>query len=85
MESVGSHHDISNAYYPEGRDPDNSGQKDLGRSLVAATDTAPEGKNSAPRIRMYTITDLKDLNKKHRDEDRARSWTSNFNFKHIRD
>ena len=38
MESVRLHHGRSDAYYPEGRDFDDSGQDELRRSLVAATE-----------------------------------------------
>ena len=85
MESVKSRQDRSDTYYPEGGDPDDSGQDDLRRTPVVAMETAPGGGLSAPRIRMSAIADLKEFNEKDRDEDRARSWISKVKFAFIRD
>ena len=41
MESVGLRQDRSDTYYPEEGDPDDSGQDDLRRPLIEATETAP--------------------------------------------
>ena len=58
MESVGSRQYRLDTYFPEGEDPEDSGRDDLRRPLVAATETAPGGELSAPRIRMSVIADL---------------------------
>ena len=48
----------SDTYYPEGDDPDDSWKDDLRRPLVADKETEPGGGLSAPRIRMFAITNL---------------------------
>ena len=58
-------------YYPEGRDPVDSGHDDHRQPLVVATEMAPGGGITAPQIRMPAIADLKEFNGKGRDEDRT--------------
>ena len=67
MESVGSYHCRSDAYYPDRGDSDDLRQDDLRQLLVAATGTIPGGGLSAPRFRMSAIADLKEFSEKNRD------------------
>uniref|UniRef100_M4BAA1 CCHC-type domain-containing protein n=1 Tax=Hyaloperonospora arabidopsidis (strain Emoy2) TaxID=559515 RepID=M4BAA1_HYAAE len=72
MKSVGSHHGGAEMQYPGAGDPDNSGQAESGRPLVATVETVLDG--SAPQIRMSAIAEPKQFNGKDKDEDRARIW-----------
>ena len=73
MELVGSHHGGAEMQYRGAGYPDNLGQFEPRRPLVAIAETVPDGGLSAPRIRMSAIAGLKAFKGKEKDEDRARS------------
>uniref|UniRef100_M4BLJ7 Retrotransposon gag domain-containing protein n=1 Tax=Hyaloperonospora arabidopsidis (strain Emoy2) TaxID=559515 RepID=M4BLJ7_HYAAE len=85
MGSVGSHHGGAEMQYRGAGDPDNSGQAKSRRPLVATTETVPDGGLSAPQIRMSAIAELKEFNRKDKDEDRARSWIGKVKSVFLRD
>ena len=69
--------------YPGAGDPDNSGQAESGRPLVATVETVLDG--SAPQIRMSAIAEPKQFNGKDKDEDRARIWIGKVKSAFLRD
>uniref|UniRef100_A0AAV1UPQ9 Uncharacterized protein n=1 Tax=Peronospora matthiolae TaxID=2874970 RepID=A0AAV1UPQ9_9STRA len=73
MESVRSHISRSEFFNPEDADPDESGQKERRRAIVATTETQQEGGAISQRIRVSAMTELKVFNGKDLDEDRTRS------------
>ena len=85
MESGGSRQDRSDIYFPGGGDPDDTGQDEVRRPLVASTETAPDGGLSAPQIRMPAIADLQEFKGKDRDENRARIWISKVKSAFLRE
>ena len=85
MESVVSCQDRSDAYYPLGGYLDDFGQDDLGRPLVAATETAHSAGLTAPRIPMSAIADLKKFNERGMDEVRSRIWIRKVMYALLRD
>ncbi|EGZ23324.1 hypothetical protein PHYSODRAFT_263366 [Phytophthora sojae] len=83
MGSVGSPNRYSTSWE---FDPDDL---DLGRPVrtaIAATATAsPGGIESAPRIRVSAMSELKEFSGKDGDEDRARAWVSKVRLAFVRD
>ena len=74
MESVRSHLSRSDIFDPEDADPDDSGQEERQRAMVATTETLQNGGGIPQRIRVSAMTELNEFSGKDRDEeDQTRS------------
>ena len=66
MESVRSHLSRSNIFDPEDVDPDDSGQEERRRAMVATAETFQNSGETPQRIRGSAMTELKEFSGKVR-------------------